>query len=81
MTETETLFSKKIDNLQDQLDVMHRESAVFRAYVNRQFTRITNDTATKEDIRIIRTEMATKADLRILTDIVIKIAEKVGVST
>ena len=77
MTETETLISKKIDNLQDQLDVMHRESAVFRAYANRQFKRM----ATKEDIRIIRTEMATKADLRILTDIVIKIAEKVGVST
>jgi hypothetical protein len=37
--------------------------------------------ATKNDLLKVRAEMATKEDLSKLTEIVIKIAEKVGVST
>jgi hypothetical protein len=104
MTTTKATVDQKIDNVQDQLDVMRRENAAFKGYVHRQFTVIAKEMATKDDLRrleanilaetaskaaIIRLEegmrqmridMATKKDLQTLTVLVIKIAEKVGVS-
>lgn len=81
---TEPLFDKKIDNLQHQLDIMHREDVAFKGYVNRQFEFISREMVTKEDLRTMevrmRAEMVTKDDLSKLTEIVVKIAEKVGVS-
>jgi hypothetical protein len=119
MTTVNTGIDQKIDNVQYQLDVMHREDAAFKGYVNRQFAGIANEMVTKEDLR--RTEanivaemackkdlrimearmktemtssedlrcieikltenMATKVDLGKLTTLVMKIAEKMGVST
>lgn len=108
MTTTKATVDQKIDNVQDQLDVMRREDAAFKGFVHRQFTVIAKEMATKDDLRrleanilaetaskadIIRLEqnmrdmrtemyttMATKKDLQTLTALVIKIAEKVGVS-
>lgn len=80
MTTTDIVFDKKIDNVQDQLDVMHREDAAFRGYSNKMFAMM----ATKQDLRDmearIRIDVVTKDDLNKLTVIVLKIAEKIGVS-
>lgn len=81
MTTTKITFDQKIDNLQDQLDVMRREDAVFKGYVHRQFDVIAKEMVTKEDLYRVEDRMATKEDLGKLTDIVLKIAEKVGVDT
>ena len=71
----------KTDNLQHQIDSIQREDAIFRSYVNRQFEYIFENMATKEDIRHLRYDMSTlDVKLVALTDIVIKIAQKVGVS-
>ncbi len=110
MTTIEATFDKKIDNIQHQLDMMHREGTSFKGYVNRQFEFISREMVTKEDLgnfetrmaskddlRDVETRMASKGDLRNmearmrvgmatkddlskLTEIVVKIAEKVGVS-
>ena len=74
-----TLIDQKIDNLQDQLDVMHREDYAFKGFVHRQFEAIADGMATKEDIYRLEEKMATKVDLNKLTEIVLRIAEKVGV--
>lgn len=64
MTTIEATFDKKIDNIQHQLDVMHREGTSFRGYVNRQFELISREMVTKEDLGNFETRMASKEDLR-----------------
>lgn len=73
-------FDQKIDNLQNQLDVMHREDMSFKGYVHRQFKVIAEEMVTKDDLYRMEARMASKEDLNTLTEIVIKIARKVGVS-
>lgn len=91
MMPTDTIFDKKMDNLQGQLDTMRHEDEVFRAHANKHFGFVATEVATKEDLRNLRMatkddlrelelRMATKSDLGKLTEIVVKIAEKVGVS-
>ncbi|HEY8886394.1 MAG TPA: hypothetical protein VIM31_02740 [Candidatus Microsaccharimonas sp.] len=91
MTTVSVHIDQKIDSIQHQLDMMRREEVAFRGYVNRQFTFIATEMVTKDDLRRTETnlvaEMASKDDLNKLTEIVekmsetvIKIAEKVGVS-
>lgn len=92
MTTTKITFDQKIANIQQQLDVMRREDAVFRGHANKYFEFISTQVATKDDLGNVETRMASKEDLRHmeakmaskddlkkLTDIVTKIAEKVGV--
>lgn len=81
MTTVKLTFDQKIDNIQDQLDTMRREDSYFRSYVNRKFDDIIGAMTTKDDLRDLESRVATKVDLNKLTAIVIKIAEKVGVST
>lgn len=98
---SKTVFDKKIDNIQHQLDIMRRESESFRAHANSHFEFVHNKVATKSDLYTLeqrlsgematkqdlhkmetglRVDLASKDDLHTLTDIVTKIAEKVGVS-
>jgi hypothetical protein len=84
---TTTELDKKIDNIQDQLNIMNREATSFRVYVNRQFEFIFETMASKDDLYELeyrlRREMATKDDLKALESrlmkAVLKIAEKVEV--
>ena len=84
MITTKVAFDQKIDNIQRQLDVMHREDAAFKGYVNRQFEFIAQNMVTKEDLRSVERQLladaATKDDLlsteERLAAVILKIAEK-----
>lgn len=78
MMSTDTVFNKKIDNLQGQLDTMRHEDEVFRAHANKHFGFVATEVATKEDLRDLESRMATKVDLNNLANIVAKMGETVA---
>ena len=87
MTTTKTLLEDHLTHLQKQVDMLCREFDLFRGYCNQQFTiiherldAIEATMATKAEPRTIKVDIDNlKSDLTILTNLVTKIALKVGV--
>ena len=75
---THTQLEQKIDNVQHQLNSMAREGAAFRGYVNKQFERIYETMATKDDLRRVEARLSDRLDVQCV--IIVKIAQKLGVS-
>lgn len=78
MTTLGAVFNKKLDDIQHQLDMVHREDTAFTSHTNKKLEAVFGRMATKEDIHEFG--LATKADTGELRTIVLKIAENLGVS-
>ena len=84
---SKAVLDKKISNIQHQLDSMRRENETFRAHANSHFEFVHNEVATKQDLYELENRLDNRLKTSLgeletrLTQIVLKIIEKIGVSS